>query len=107
MTAPNVRQAMFPYGMARNSDGSWTFFNRNYKTLGTISEDWADWDDPRHKMLLRGLDPSTMAKLNHEGVGKGGRIYFYDDGCNPENSAVDMDDYLERMRILIGLQSAG
>lgn len=37
---PNARQALFPYGMARNPDGSWTFFNRNYKPVGVTSDEW-------------------------------------------------------------------
>lgn len=49
MRTPNVRQAVFPYGMAKNADGSWTFFNRLYKTVGTITEEWSEWDDPLQK----------------------------------------------------------
>lgn len=105
MRTPNVRQSMFPYGMARNPDGSWTFFNRHYKTVGTITDEWSEWDDPNHKMHMKGLGPSTLAKLDHDGLGTGDRIYFYDDGCNPENSTADMRAYLEKLRILIGLQS--
>jgi hypothetical protein len=105
MRNPNVRQAMFPYGMSKNADGSWTFFNRHYKTLGTITDDWSEWDDPRYKMYLKGLGAATLAKLDHEGVGSGDRIYFYDDRTNPENSPAHMQAYLEKLRILIGLQS--
>lgn len=95
---------MFPYGMHKNPDGSWTFFNRHYKTLGTITEEWSEWDDPRHKLRLKGLGPSTLAKIDHDGKGVGDRIYFYDDGSNPENSPADMRAYLEKLRILLGLQ---
>lgn len=100
----NVRQAMFPYGMQENADGSWTFFNRNYKTVGTVTEEWSEWDDPSHKMFLRGLGPATLAKLDIHGVG-GERIYFYNDGSNPEGSAENMKAYLEKLRILIGVQA--
>lgn len=100
---PNVRQAMFPYGMAKNADGSWTFFNRHYKTLGTITDDWSEWDDPRHKMFLTGLGPSTIAKLDIH-TNESDRIYFYNDASNPENSAANMDAYLKKLRILIRLQ---
>ena len=104
MINPDVRQAMFPYGMAKNPDGSWTFFNRQYKALGTITDAWSEWDDPKHKMFLKGLGPSTLAKLDIDGSGVGDRIYFYGDGSNPENSKKNMDAYLEKLRILIGLQ---
>jgi hypothetical protein len=96
---------MFPYGMAKNADGSWTFFNRLYKTLGTITEEWSEWDDPLHKMKLKGLGAATLAKLDCHKVGTGDRIYFYNDGSNPEISQANMSAYLDKMRILIGLQS--
>lgn len=106
---PNVRQAMFPYGMAKNPDGSWTFFNRHYKPLGTITGDWAEWDDPRHKMFLTGVGPTKLAKLSYTGKHDDDshndeRVYFYNDMSNPELSKANMDAYLEKLRILIGLQ---
>jgi hypothetical protein len=101
---PNVRQALFPYGMQRNPDGSWTFFNRNYKPVGVISDDYLEWDDPRHKMKLKGLGPAKLAKLDVHGQGTGDRIHFYNDGTNPENSAADMRAYLDKLKILLGVQ---
>lgn len=103
---PNVRQAMFPYGMQKRPDGSWFFFNREYKPVGVVTSDWADWDDPRHKLRLKGLGPATLAKLDHNGVGSGIRIYFYDDHSNLERSAANMDAYLKKLRILLSLQEA-
>jgi hypothetical protein len=105
--APNVRQAMFPYGMARNPDGSWTFFNRSYKTLGTISSEWSEWDDPKHKMFLKGLGTATLAKLDVDADSTSDQIFFYNDSTNPELSAANMNAYLTKLRILIGLQSKG
>lgn len=105
MSKPNFRQAMMPYGMNRNPDGSWTFFNRHYKALGTITEDWSEWDDPKHKLKLKGLGPATLKKLDTHGVGEGDRIYFYNDGTNPENSAADMKAYLAKLGILMGCQA--
>lgn len=101
----NVRRAIFPYGMARNSDGSWTFFNRNYKPVGVVTEDGAEWDEPRHKISLRGLGPKTLAKLDCNGTGEGERIYFYSDEKNPEMSPGNFSNYVDKLKILIGLQS--
>lgn len=103
---PNMRQAMFPYGMAKNPDGTWTLFNRKYKPVGVTSSEWAEWDDPRHKISVKGLGPSKLAKLDCHGVGSGDRIYFYNDGSNPELSAANMTAYLAKLKILIGLQEA-
>ena len=101
---PNVRQAMFPYGMSRNEDGTWTFFNREYKPVGVVSEEWAEWDDPRHKLSIKGLGPATLAKLDNNGTGVGNRVYFYDDVTNPERSTQNMDAYLMKIKILLSLQ---
>lgn len=95
---------MFPYGMARNPDGSWTFFNRKYKPLGTISDDWEEWDDPKHKMFLKGLGPKMLAKLDWRGEGNPDRIYFYNDGTNPTTSAQNMKTYLHKLGLLMGLE---
>lgn len=106
MHRPNVRQAMFPYGMQRNPDGSWTFFNRNYKPLGVITDDWAEWDVPQHRMPLKGLGPAKLAKLDVHGKGTGDRIYFYNDGTNPDNSPADRKRYLEKLDMLLRLDAA-
>ncbi|MCA1748725.1 MAG: hypothetical protein LC634_04060 [Sphingomonadales bacterium] len=98
-----VRRSMFPYGMAKNPDGSWTLFNRQYKPLGVISKEWEDWDDPKHKMLLKGLGPATLAKLDWRGDGADERIYFYNDGCIPTDSSKDMKSYLAKLEILMKL----
>lgn len=95
---------MFPYGMAKNADDTWTLFNRRYKPVGVISKQWEEWDAPKHKMKLKGLEPSTLAKLDHRGDGTGGRIYFYSDGSVPTDSAKDMSNYLAKLKILMGLQ---
>ena len=99
----NARQIIFPYGMERNDDGSWTFFNRKYKTCGTNTADWSEWDDPRHRLYLKGLGPKKLQKLDVDGNGTGDRIYFYNDGTNPELSAKNMSAYLEKLKILINL----
>ena len=101
----NARQIIFPYGMEKNSDGSWTFFNRKYKPVGTNTSEWSEWDDPKHKLSLKGLGPVTLAKLDVDGTGAGNRIYFYNDATNPENSDENMDAYLKKLRILINLQA--
>jgi hypothetical protein len=104
---PDALYTMFPYGMSKNPDGSWTFFNRAYKTLGTITDDFSEWDDPQHKVFLSGLGKSTLAKLDTHGLcGSWGdkRVYFYNDQCSPEDSKQNMDAYLERLSILIRLR---
>lgn len=103
---PNIRQAMFPSGMEKNPDGTWTLFNRKYKPVGVVTREWAEWDDPRHKIALKGLGPATLAKLDWRGEGSGDRIYFYNDASNPELSAANLTAYFDRLKVLIKLQSS-
>ena len=100
-----VRKTMFPYGMAKNPDGSWTLFNRNYKPVGVISKDWEEWDAPRHKMHLKGIGPAKLKKLDIHGLGTGDQIYFYDDGTVPTRSAANMKSYQEKLTILMKLET--
>ena len=90
--------------MEKNPDGSWTFFNRDYKPLGVISNKWEEWDDHRHKIKLRGLGGATLTKLSCNNTIAGNRIYFYNDATNPEISTSNMKAYLEKLTILMRLQ---
>lgn len=101
---PDFRQAMLPYGMAKNADGSWTFFNRKYKPVGIVTGEWAEWDVPQHRMKFKGLGPATLRKLDIHGEGTGDLVYFYNDGSIPTHSARDMDRYLAKLKILMGLR---
>lgn len=103
---PSVRQAIFPYGMARNADGSWTFFNRQYKPVGVVSDEWAEWDDSRHKVWLKGLTEAVKVSLNANTSGPDGHIYFYHDGSVPEASAANMRAYMERLGLLLRLEES-
>lgn len=100
----NIRHLLFPYGMERNADGSWTFFNRKYKPVGVVEDGWAEWDDPRHKVFLKGLTPAKLARLDIDGAGDGERIYFYSDATHPDQSAKDLSAYLDKLQILLKLK---
>lgn len=104
----NARQILFPYGMSRNKDGSWTFVNRLYKTCGTNTKRYVEWDDPEHRIYLKGLTAAVMRRLSvdsrFEGVMKDTAfIHFYDDDTIPEASAENMRAYMVKLQILIGL----
>jgi len=71
-----------------------------------MSKEWVEWDDPQHKMKLKGLGPATLAKLDCRGEGVGDRIYFYNDGCVPDHSPANMKAYLTKLKILLSLASA-
>lgn len=101
-----IQRTMFPYGMERNADGTWTLFNRNYKPVGVVTPEWAEWDDPRHKVKLSGVSEATLRKLSVHSPMDGNRIYFYEDESDPDRSKANMDAYLEKLRLLMKFKSA-
>lgn len=96
-----LRRVMFPYGMERNKDGSWTLFNREYSPVGVVQGGYYDWNDERHKVRIKGLGKADLKKLDCSGGAHGDRIYFYNDASSPEQSAEAMASYLEKMAILL------
>lgn len=102
----SLGRLMFPYGMQKNSDGSWTLFNRNYKPVGVVTADFAQLDSPNHKVQIHGLGPSTLKKLDHTGAGEADRIYFYNDGSAPSLSSACMSAYLKKLQLLMNLKVA-
>ena len=101
-----LRKLLFPYGMAKNADGTWTFFNRRYKPVGIVGNDWAAWDVPEHKVRFkRQPRVSTLEKLDVHGKGDGERIYFYNDECVPTRSAPAMKSYLDKLQLLLALET--
>lgn len=99
-----LRRMLFPYGMAKNPNGTWTFFNRQYKPVGVHTEDWAEWQVPEHSVKFK-RQPSiaTLRKLDVHGEGTGDRIYFYNDGSVPTRSAATMKAYLTKLETIMKL----
>jgi len=89
--------------MEMDDDGLWVFFNRSYKPVGMNTDKWIDFKDHLVKFKLKGLGPSTRAKLDVHGKGTDHRIYFYDDETQPTDSAANMKAYLKRLEIIMGL----
>lgn len=100
----DIRQALFPYGMEQHKDGSWVFFNRDYKPVGMNTVDWVDYNNHPVRFRIKGLGPAKRAKLDIHGSGTGTRIYFYDDATQPTLSAANMAAYLKRLEIIIRLE---
>ena len=106
MVISNSRAIFFPYCIEKQKDDSWVFLNRNYKPIGFNTDEFLDYGDYPVSMPLKGLGIATLQKLSYNGDGSGNRIYLYDDGCIPTSSAKAMSSYLEKLKILIRLQSA-
>jgi hypothetical protein len=99
----NVRQALFPYGMDKQEDGSWVFFNREYKPVGMNTSEFVVYQDYPVSFHLKGFGPTKQAKLDIHGDGKGSRVYFYNDGSVPTDSPQNMTSYLRKLEVVMRL----
>ena len=109
MMLTGMRQVMFPYLMQKNDDGSWTFLNRHYKPVGLNTDRVVTYDDPDHRVMLRGLTVAHMRALaagSNDGdeVGRDTTvIHLYGDDTAPERSRENMEAYLQKLAILMRL----
>jgi hypothetical protein len=100
-----------PYGMAKNNNGKWFFFNREYVPLGWNS---SINKHKYHEMNLpiytdyKGLAETELLKLA-SGVenaivrdenGKIEKVFFYNDKINPQNDAKYWPQYFEKIKLL-------
>lgn len=95
---------VFPYGMQRNTDGTWTFFNRQYQPLGFISDEHADLDGDGYKLKIDGLTDEVIRQLSYNGSFDGHMIHFYINSISPNRSKKYLDRYLEKISILMSLE---
>lgn len=103
-----------PYGMKKNAEGEWMFFNREYVPLGwnsTESHHKSEFGDFFSALPVytnyKGLTESKLEKLawGVEGVqrnqkGEIDRVFFYNDRTNPMNDSKYWPDYIERIKAL-------
>ena len=90
----------------KEPDGSWVVVNRLYKPLGfTNSRDWVTYADHPITVRFKRLTQETMEKLSWQPLAADAdRIYLYNDGCVPTESASNLTAYLERLAVLMRLQ---
>ena len=105
-----------PYGIARNEQGEWMAFNREYLPLGhrdTKSKfDLNKEEDHPAYTKYNGLTEAFLIKLaakdgtaiNRNDAGEIVKVWFYDDGSNPRNQATEKaelwDRYFEKIKLL-------
>lgn len=100
------RHIYLPYCLERQADGRWAVLNRMYKPVGMNTKEHVTYGDP-YVVKLKGLGPSTLAKLCAPGSHMSEtKIWLYNDGCVPTDSAVNWDAYQERLRLLAKLTIA-
>jgi hypothetical protein len=98
-----------PYGMRRNSNNKWFFFNREYLPLGWNDKHASkeDADLPIHTRYT-GLTENTLLKLSWNGEDSVKRdasgvikeVFFYNDRTNPQNDSKYWGDYFDKIKQL-------
>lgn len=100
-----LHETHFPYCIQRLESGRYILLNRNYKPLGNPTRDRVSYEtDPSAVKIT--ITPATAAKLSWEQSQKVEKIYLYNDGCIPTESAAYMADYLKRLAVLAKLKAA-
>ena len=97
-----------PYGMKKGPSNEWFFFNREYVPLGWNSNDKLEsiFEDKPFGTLpvytkYKGLTDAAILKIikspefvQRDEEGKIARVFFYNDGTNPQSNPKYWDDYL-------------
>jgi hypothetical protein len=104
-----------PYGMKKNSDNEWLFFNREYIPLGwntnpqnqSIYGDSAFAELPVYTKYKKLTEP-TLSKLawdDTKGVkrnsdGEIEMVFFYNDETNPQSNSKYWSQYFDKIKLL-------
>lgn len=109
-----------PYGIAKNENGEWMAFNREYRPIGfneySKKEQPGDgYQDMAVYTQYENLSEDILKDLAHSEVGihknKNGeieKVFFYTDETNPMNQTTDKEhlwaEYFEKIRKLSKLE---
>lgn len=97
------RHVFLPYCIEQQADGRWAVLNRRYKPVGMTTREFVTYADP-HLVKLKGLGPSTKAKLCAPGSHcSDKKIWLYNDGCIPTDAPEHWDAYQQRLQLLARL----
>lgn len=103
----DLRQLVLPYCLDRQPDGRYAALNRKYKPIGftTPSARHLEYAEYPVLMSIKGLTAAMAAKISWDGSQDLSRIYLYNDGCIPTDSAAHWATYAARLRLLAGLKA--
>ena len=103
-----------PYGMQRNHEGKWMFFNREYTSLGNCGRDKiAESSD--YYCSYTGITEDLLLELatgdvERDSSGEITRIWFYDDNVTPGTNKVDdqkWNAYTDKLKKLVTIKRLG
>lgn len=98
------RSIYLPYCLQKQEDGRFIVLNRNYKPIGFNSLDHFDYNAYPISGKIKELNASAIKKLAWNGILDKGFIFLYNDALIPTRSKENMDQYLERLKILASYQ---
>ena len=104
MPLHDVRSICLPYCLHKQQDGSYVALNREYKPLGWTSKDWVNYADFPIGLHLKGMTAKKAAALSWDCSPGLERIYLYNDGCVPTDSAAKMTAYCKRLALLAAMK---
>jgi hypothetical protein len=99
-----IRAVALPYCLERQPDGRYVILNRHYKPLGFMTHDRVDYNAYPIAVKFKRLTRATATKLSARGNDDLEKIWLYDDASVPTTSARNMQQYLERLKVLMSLK---
>ena len=97
-TVGEFRLMFLIYCLDQQPDGSYVALNRRYKPVGMLSTEWVKYEEFAVRFKFkRALSAKQIAALSYKGDTAPERIYLYNDGCVPTDSARDWAAYSERL----------
>lgn len=103
-----------PYGMQKNEEGQWMFFNRYYKPLGCATSriipdkelvDFCSYYPKMDNAFLVSLAEFGSVRRNEEGEIY--QLWFYNDATVPSLQTLDEDkwnNYIGKLKLLASLR---
>ncbi|MEH2331482.1 hypothetical protein [Nostoc sp.] len=104
MALNDFRAVFLPYCIEKQPDGRYVVLNREYKPVGFKTKEHIKYEEYPICIELKGIGLATAAKLSYKGDSNTDKIYLYNDGCVPTESAEHMKNYLKRLEILAKLK---
>ncbi len=96
------RRIYFPYCLMKSGSGGYFILNRHYKPLGFFTSEHINYEDYPIEVFCR-ITKKMAAKLSYKGAQNTEAIFLYHDGTIPEGSKENMDNYLNRLKLLASL----
>jgi hypothetical protein len=100
----DIRAYHLPYCLERQADGRYVILNRRYKPVGFTTRERVDYGAYPIAVKFKRLTRATAARLSVRGSEDLEKIWLYDDATVPTASARNMQQYLDRLKVLMSLK---